>query len=365
MCRLQCYVRSLANTRLLQPSATMAFRQASSIFSPRRKVSVYRVKSEPIDLHVRDNISKEQQFIKCCVKTANNSRCSNHAKMYNEDAKMWVCGIHDNMLKASGICVICLEPMDNPADRIKLGCKHTYHKGCICQLDLASCPCCRAPIVDKYAKKVFTNTKITPLADKVFSLAPEKQKAFFSIANRLVEIMGDISDTDDCIGQIMVLKSYISTYAFGIKSLKQYNGDGLGIMDDWSVAATTAFEHVRQYDTYEGLSFNTEGVNFWVDTQPPQPPQPVPVPIITNEQPFVAVQPLPQPRDPRLAANLQFVPVVQFGQVAPAHSTLQQPMLAVGDVFPPAPLNTDMDWIPPYSPTAPPYSPTSPSLIRL
>lgn len=338
----------------------MAFRQASSIFSPRRKVSVYRVKSEPIDLHVRDNITKEQQFIKCCVKTANNSRCSNHAKVYNEDAKMWVCGIHDNMLKASGICVICLEPMDNPADRIKLGCKHTYHKGCICQLDLASCPCCRAPIVDKYAKKIFTNTKITPLADKVFSLAPEKQKAFFSIANRLVEIMGDISDTEDGLGQIMVLKSYISTYAFGIKSLKQYNGDGLGIMDDWSVAATTAFEHVRQYDTYEGLSFNTEGINFWVDTQPPQP-----VPGITNEQPFVPVQPLPQPRDPRLAPDVQFVPVVQFGQVAPPQNILQQPMFGGGDVFPPTPLNTDMDWVRPYSPTAPEYSPLSPSLIRL
>lgn len=259
--------------------------------------------------------------------------------------------------------VICV---CTPADRIKLGCKHTYHKGCICQLDMPSCPCCRAPILNKYAKKVFTNTKLTPLADKVFSLAPEKQKAFFSIANRLVEIMGDISDTEDGLEEIMVLKSYISTYAFGIKSLKQYNGDGLGIMEDWSVAATTAFEHVRQYDTYDGLSFDTDGINFWVDTQPPQPPQPPPAGdmVITCDQPYVPVQPLSQPRDPRLPATMQFVPVVQFG-VVPAQNTLQQTMVGGGDVFPPTPVNIDMDWIPPYSPTAPPYSPTSPSLIRL
>jgi RING-like zinc finger len=346
-----------------QQTTTMAFRcSASSIFSPRRKVSVYRVKSEPIDQPItRDsNITEEQQFIKCCVKTAKSSRCSNQAKTYNEDAKMWVCGIHDNMLKASGICVICLEPMDNPTDRIKLECKHTYHKQCICHLDLASCPCCRAPIMDKYAKKIFTNTKLSPLAEKVFSLRPEKQKAFFSIANRLVEVLGDISDdTDDAIGQIMMLKSYISTYSFGIKSLQQYNGDGLGIMEDWSVAATTAFEHIRQYDTYDGLVFSAEGMNFWTDSRPPQPvftPSPAVDRVITSEPPFIPIQPLQQPTDPRLAVNMQFVPVVQPGQVAQL-----QPAFV-----PPAPVDIDMEWNgEPYTPTAPAYSPTSPSLIRM
>lgn len=332
---------------------------------------VSRVKSMPIDQQiVRDsNIVEEQQFMKCCVKTAKNTRCSNHAKIYNEDAKMWVCGIHDNLFKASGICVICLEPMDNPTDRIKLGCKHVYHKDCICHLELASCPCCRAPIMDKYAKKVFTNTKLSPLADKVFSMVPEKQKAFFSIADRLVEILGDISDSDDGIGQIMILKSYISTYSFGIKAFQQYNGDGdiIGIMEDWSVAATTAFEHIRQYDTYDGLSFNADGIGFWVGSHPPQPEF---IPInggITSQPPYIPIQPLQQPIDPRLAVNMQLYTMVQSGQVAQfssAENTLQQSVFG-GEFVPPAPLNTDMEWDRSYGPISHPYSPTSPSLIRL
>jgi len=346
----------------------MAFRcPPSSIFSPRRKVSVSRVKSEPIDhTLVRDSaVAEEEQSFKCSVKTANNTRCSNHAKMYNEEAKMWVCGIHDNLLKASGICVICLEPMDTPIDRFKLECKHVYHKNCICRLELASCPCCRAPIMGKYAKKVFTNTKLSPLADKAFSLSPEKQKAFFSIADRLVEVLGDISDTDDGIGQIVTLKSYISTFSFGIQSLKQYNGDGLGIMEDWAVAATTAFGHIREYDTYDGLSFNADGINFWVDTHPPLP-EFIPAAadrIITTEPPYIPIQPVQQPRDPSIAVNIQYIPVVQPGQLAqirPATNTQFG-----GGFVPPTPLSTPVNTDMELDNHTAPYSPVSPSLIRL
>lgn len=343
-----------------QQTATMTFRTpASSIYSPRRKMLVSRVKYEPIDQQIVHD-TEEQQFMKCCVNTAKNTRCSNHAKTYNDDAKIWVCGIHDNLLKASGVCVICLEPMDNPTDRIKLECKHVYHKGCICHLELASCPCCRAPIMNKYAKKVFTNTKLTPLADKVFSLPPEKQKAFFSIADRLVEVLGDISDTDEGIGQIMTLKSYISTYSFGIKSLQHYNGDGTGVMEDWSLAATTAFEHIRQYDTYDGLVFNTDGINFWTDSRPPQPvfiPNPATDRIITSEPPYITVQQqnMVIPRDPRIVHNMQFV---QSGQNIP------EPVLGNGDVdvdVVPFDLDVEMEWDQMHSR---PNSPVSPSLIR-
>lgn len=344
-------IRDISTTQQSQPqqTATMAFRtSASSIFSPRRKMLVSSVKSMPIDKQfVRDsNTAEKQQFMKCCVKTAKNTRCSNHAKIYNEDAKMWVCGIHDNLFKASGICVICLEPMDNPTDRTKLGCKHVYHKHCISRLELPSCPCCRAPIMDKYAKKIFTNTKLSPLADKVFSMIPEKQKAFFSIADRLVEVLGDISDTDDGIEQIMTLKSYISTYSFGIKTLQQYNDVGVGIMEDWSVATTTAFEHIRQYDTYDGLVFMADGIKFWINSNPPQPEF---IPMdegITTQPPYLPIQPLQHPTDPRL--------------VEPADNTMLQPVFG-GMFVPHTPLNTDMEW----DNTTTPYSPASPSLIRL
>jgi hypothetical protein len=337
----------------------------SSTFPVRRKLFA-DIKSEAIEQPTiyDSNVAEDPEFLQCNVKTAKNCRCSNHAKTYNEDAKMWVCGIHDNMFKASGICVICREPMDNPADRINLECRHTYHKECVCHLELASCPCCRAPIINKYAKRVFSKTKAAPLVDKVFSLRPEKQKAFFSIANTVVDILDNVNDAD----QIMMLKSYISTYAFGIKSLQQYNGDSVGIMEDWSVAATTAFEHIRQYDTYDGLSFNTNGINFFVETNPPQEEMVLITAadrVITTEPPYIPVQQnVGMPRDPRIPQNTQFVPVIQPGQVAqlrPAENT-QQRMLDNIIPFPVVPVDIEMEWDDEmYSR---PNSPVSPSLIR-
>lgn len=292
-------------------------------------------------------------------------RCSNHAKIYNDDVKMWVCGTHDNMVKASGICVICMDLMGIPGDRVNLECRHTFHKQCVCQLDMHCCPCCRAPIIDKYAKRVFSNSKIVPLADKVFSLRPAKQKAFFDITKTLVDILDNVSeDTDEGAKQIMMLKSYISTYAFGVKSLGQHHSIGVEIMADWSEAATTAFEHIRQYETYDGLAINTNGINFWVVTNPPPQEEIAHIAtdrIVTNEQPFIPAQEIvDMPRDPRIP-HMQFVPVVQPGQVAqlrPADNAFGN-----GDVgVVPFDLDVDMEWDQMHSR---PNSPVSPSIIHL
>jgi RING-like zinc finger len=275
---------------------------------------------------------------------------------------MWVCGIHDNMLKASGVCVICLEPTTDSAARITLPCSHTYHKECLGHLEKACCPSCRAPIKDKYAKRIFTDTKVDPLANKVFSLGPEKQQAFFSIADTVADILRDIHDIDGS-GHIMALKSFIATYKYGVKTLRRY---GVGIMEDWSVAATTAFGHIREYDTYNGLSFNTNGDDFWVDTQPPQQQMIVVAPVVEPE--YVPVQQnedvVQMPRDPRIQP-MQFVPVqqplpnvVMFGQVAQL-----RPAQYGEDVFPPAPLDIDMEWD--GLDNTPRNSPVSPSIISL
>jgi hypothetical protein len=213
---------------------------------------------------------------------------------------------------------------------------------------------------------VFSNSKIVPLVDKVFSLRPAKQKAFFDITKTLVDILDNVSeDTDEGAEQIMMLKSYISTYAFGIKSLGQYHSIGVEIMADWSEGATTAFEHIRQYETYEGLSMNTNGINFWVVTNPPQEEivaVVTPERIITTEAPYIAAQQSGDiPIDPRIQQNMQFMPVVQPGQVAQLRPV--DNVNVNGDMgVVPFDLDVEMEWDQMHSR---PNSPVSPSIIHL
>lgn len=201
-------------------------------------------------------------------------------------------------------------------------------------------------------------------------MRPEKQKAFFNIANTVVDILDNVSDKDNGAEQIMMLKSYISTYAFGVKSLHQFNSVGVSIMEDWAEAATTAFEHIRQYETYDGLSFNTNGINFWVATNPPPQEEIVPVNVaadrvITTEPPYIpAQQSVDMPRDPRIVHNMQFVPVVQSGQVAQIRPAAENMQLQYGNGnvgVVPFDLDTEMEWDQMHSR---PNSPVSPSLIR-
>jgi hypothetical protein len=204
------------------------------------------------------------------MKTAGKTNCTNQAKVYNEEAKQWVCGIHDNMIKASGICVICLEMMDNPSNRTRLVCKHVLHKECASHLDTPCCPVCRTGISDKYAKRLFTNTKASPLMDNVFNLAPEKQKAFFDISGRVLEILDSV-DPRATLEEIMLFKTSISNFAFGMKTLNKMSGGinaRYGVLADWCDASATAFSHLSEYDSYDGLEMFAENTHFWVESRP-------------------------------------------------------------------------------------------------
>lgn len=344
---------------------------ASAMFSPRRRGMKTTVFTNSVPCNAT--------FNKCAFKTARNTYCSNHAKVYNEDAKMWVCGIHDNMVKASGICVICLEPMGDPSERLRLACKHAYHKECASLLELPSCPTCRAPITGKYSKRLFHTTKTEPIMDKVYNLSPEKQKAFFELAETMLGIL-DYSNNSD---EIRLFKSHISTFAYGLRVLKNIPNSSpftaYGIMMDWNEAAGAAYTHLSERDSYAGLEFVTDGLNFFVENSVIYQPQP-PVDNVVYT-----------PTLPNVIQNAPFAETVPTsGQVAnlslPTYHTHNVSGDMLGDVsggmlenefsmshgdntfITPPPIITqfdngvdDME----LSPISPNYSPVSPSGIRL
>lgn len=255
-------------------------REASSIFSPRRRSSNGTTAFTATSPCERD-------AIQCCMKTADKTCCNNHAKVFNEEVKLWVCGIHDNMVKASGVCVICLEMMDNPDTRTRLECGHTLHKECASHLDVPCCPSCRRGIYNKYAKRLFTSTKVTPLIDDVFGLTPEKQKAFFDISGRVFEILKNM-DKETVADEIMLLKTTISSFEFGMKTFSKVSGGinmRYGVMADWCEASTTAFSHVSEHGRYDGLEMFVQNNHFWVESNCPE--------VLSDDPPYVPADNVP------------------------------------------------------------------------
>lgn len=81
-----------------------------------------------------------------------------------------LCDRHLAYVKSREPCSICLEPMARTGERIQLSCGHFFHMGCLSQCKTPLCPYCRAPMEPMEACKVFHETKVRPLMERVYGM---------------------------------------------------------------------------------------------------------------------------------------------------------------------------------------------------
>ncbi len=198
----------------------------------------------------------------CTPKRPNASRCSfinargfccpNYVK-HTYNGKQ-VCNVHLNTLKANEECSICITPMDNPLERIKLGCGHYFHVSCLGQCIKTECPQCRQEMLPQEKRRVFMPTRVYPLFEPVFNMnSSRKQTALFGMVGDLVETMGNMSEEEADI-----YRAYISTFTRNMRILKNAPmvSNPCTIMFEWMNAMNGAIIHLAGYGSYNGFMLN-------------------------------------------------------------------------------------------------------------
>jgi len=191
---------------------------------------------------------------KCTYKNINGHQCPNYVKhIYNN---MEVCNVHLNTLKANEECTICLLPMSNPLERIKLSCGHYFHDECLGKCVKTECPVCRCELESGERRRVFLPV-IAQQLEPVFKMSGSRQYAMKEIVGGIVEAVGEIGDED-----LDVFRAHLSMLKFGAQTLRgrQFQGSSPAqVMYDWSMVMCSAFMHIATYGDYTGFSTYATG----------------------------------------------------------------------------------------------------------
>jgi hypothetical protein len=141
-----------------------------------------------------DDDSSSGRLRICCALTRQGRPCHYIAK---EDSLY--CGRH--MIHE---CAICLCEIDRHT-AIRLPCGHIFHKDCMSKCVTPTCPMCRAIIPAEVCVSLFHSTRISPVAQRIFSLPTTGlQQTVFTIMEGVLTIAESFDESFSGLLQDMV-----------------------------------------------------------------------------------------------------------------------------------------------------------------
>ncbi len=139
---------------------------------------------------------------KCQQLTSKGLPCRYNA--HHEYDGMNLCGCHLKAIKAKEDCSICLCPMDNPNERIKVSpCNHYFHTACLKKCEKLQCPLCRATPSSKTCQ-VIMQDEINTMVNTCFEVpSPEdKINALYTMTN-ISQLYHEDADTSRMLSYIL------------------------------------------------------------------------------------------------------------------------------------------------------------------
>jgi len=150
-------------------------------------------------------------------------------------------------VKASEDCAICMCPMTSPPSRIRLGCGHYFHTGCLSRCLKSECPMCRKAIDPDLACVVFKDTIIRPIAYGTFALPVSAQPLVFDTI-RAVNFGASMGAHYASLQQMLFLRFARAAKGIPVEML----GQAIDLFDG-------ATAHAQHFKTFEGFSAMGDG----------------------------------------------------------------------------------------------------------
>lgn len=122
----------------------------------------------------------------CCHLTKKGTICTNKGCHVYENNTY--CGVHMKYIKAREECCICFQQMDKPSQKIRLICKHYFHKQCLASCIKPECPCCRKEFAPPECLEIYKENIVKPLMMEIFLLNGQNQGIMIDSIKRLTSI---------------------------------------------------------------------------------------------------------------------------------------------------------------------------------
>ena len=202
-------------------------------------------------------------YPRCTYKSVKGHMCPNYVK-HTYNGQM-VCNVHLNTLKANEECTICISPMTNPQERIKLTCGHYFHEECLSNCIKTECPICRREMQSMERQRVYI-PKMAKAFAPVFAQSGSRQHATTEIIGGIVESIGGMGDEE-----FDVFRAHLQMLKFGMMTLKgvRLGSSASQVMYDWSMAMGAALNHLSMYGDYRGFVAEGRGSVFLWRSQNP------------------------------------------------------------------------------------------------
>ncbi len=120
----------------------------------------------------------------CQYKVRRGEKCA--FKGQHQYNSQYLCGTHLRVVKSKEDCSVCMTPMSDPTERIKLRCGHYFHVDCLSYCPKAECPLCRKQLEPDEACIVYHSSLIKPLFTDIFKLPIDCQAHVLACARLIV-----------------------------------------------------------------------------------------------------------------------------------------------------------------------------------